>query len=468
MTSNDDKPPRRSLGPSARSTIPPTARASLPPPSRLPTTPPSGHGHSTFPPRTTILPGRSSIPPEEGESDYSSFPADAVERTLERMTSTFGEVGRLVGSTLGLPGREEGMSATQTHAPGAPAGIEHLTEQWTPPEPGTIKIRVIDICKERVETNWVDDLDEFLSKPRPAWVNLRWVDVDGLHAYVVSRLQRAYGFHTLAAEDVLHVPQRPRVDAYTDHLFIVARMFSWRREQLVTEQISVFARAGLLVSFQELDEDVWNPIRDRMIQHESSKLRNGDASYLAYALLDATVDHCFPILERYGEMLDHLEDAALASEATNILQEVHAIKRELTILRKAVWPMREVIAELSREDQMLVSPDTRTYLRDVYQHCVQIIDIIETFRELAASLTDLSLSMASNRMNEVMKWLTIMSSVFIPITFLAGVYGMNFVVFPELHWRYGYAIFWLICATQTTLLLWYFKRKGWLGRGPSR
>jgi magnesium transporter len=473
MSADHPKPPRRSLSPSARSSIPPNARSSLPPsakstlpPSARSTVPPIEHGNLP-PERSTILPARSSIPPES-DPDYDpnspSFPA-AVERSLERMTSTFGELGRLVGSTLGLPGlqqQDDGTNTVQTHAPGAPAGIEHITEQWTPPEPGTIRIRVIDVCRERVETHWVDDLEDFLSKPRPEWVKLRWVDVDGLHAYVVSKLQHAYGFHTLAAEDVLHVPQRPRVDAYTDHLFIVARMWDWRQDQLVTEQISIFVKAGLIVSFQEQDEDVWNPIRNRIIQYDQSKLRLGDAGYLAYALLDATVDHCFPILERYGEMLDHLEDKALAPEAPDVLQEVHAVKRNLTILRKAVWPMREVIAELSREDQMLISPDTRTYLRDVYQHCVQIIDIIETFRELASSLTDLSLSMASKRMNEVMKLLTIISTVFIPITFLAGVYGMNFVLLPELHWKYGYVFFWAFCIAETGGLTWWFRRKGWL------
>jgi magnesium transporter len=162
-------------------------------------------------------------------------------------------------------------------------------------------------------------------------------------------------------------------------------------------------------------------------------------------------------------MLDHLEDTALHPDAPDILQEVHAVKRNLTILRKAVWPMREVIAELSREEQLLVSPETRTYLRDVYQHCVQIIDIIETFRELASSLTDLSLSMASKRMNEVMKLLTIISTVFIPITFLAGVYGMNFVFLPELHIKHGYAYFWAFCILETVGLLYYFHRRGWLG-----
>jgi magnesium transporter len=175
------------------------------------------------------------------------------------------------------------------------------------------------------------------------------------------------------------------------------------------------------------------------------------------------IDHCFPILERYGEMLDHLEDSVLAATG-NILPEVHAIKRELTILRKAIWPMREVLAELSRADQRLVSDTTRTYLRDVYQHCIQIIDILETFRELAASLTDLSLSIASKRMNEIMKVLTMMSSVFIPITFLAGVYGMNFQYFPELHYRYSYLFFWVVCVGLAVTLAWYFRRKGWWGK----
>lgn len=470
MTSRDSKVPkrpslnpgtRRSLIPSPRTSSHPGLRASLIPSARS-SVPPDAE--SSRPPgsRSTILPGRSSVPPGDSDNpDSTSVPA--VERSLERMTSTFGELGRLVGSTLGLRGPEEGSGPVTTQLPGAPAGIDHLREQWVPPDPGTIRIRVIDVCPERVETHWVDDVDVLLAEPKPEWVTLRWIDVDGLNAYVVSRLQRAFGFHTLAAEDVLHVPQRPRVDAYTDHLFIVARMFSWRKSGLVTEQISVFVREGLLVTFQELDEDVWNPVRDRL-QHEQSKLRRADASYLAYSLLDGMVDHCFPILERYGEMLDHLEDEALLKDSTNILQEVHAIKRELTILRKAVWPMREVIAELSREDQMLVSADTRTYLRDVYQHCVQVIDIIETFRELASSLTDLSLSMASNRMNEVMKLLTIMTSVFIPITFLAGVYGMNFQVLPELHWKYGYVVFWAFCVVQTVALLFLFRRKGWIGR----
>lgn len=453
---NDDPPNRvrrDSMLPSRPSSILPQRNSVIPP-------------RATMAPHGTLIPRHSRPPlesdePEAGESP--SFPVRAA-RTLARMSTTVGELGRLVGSTLGLPGRQDDSgNVIVTRAPGAPAGIDHIEERFERPEFGKVRLRVIDICQSQVETQWFDDVDDLLAQPKPEWSTLRWIDVDGLHAYVISQLQTAFGFHTLAAEDVLHVPQRPRVEPYSDHLFIVARMFSWRREQLVSEQISMFLRPGLLVSFQELDEDVWNPIRARL-ELESSKLRQCDASYLAYALLDATVDHCFPILERYGEMLDHLEDSVLASSASNLLQEVHAIRRELTILRKAVWPMREVIAELSRDDHALVSTTTRTYLRDVYQHCVQIIDIIETFRELASSLTDLSLSMASNRMNEVMKVLTIMSSVFIPITFLAGVYGMNFEVLPELRWRHGYALFWAICGSVTATLLYLFWRRGWIGR----
>jgi magnesium transporter len=417
------------------------------------------HRSSIVPPRESLIPRAPRAPQD------SDQPPSEVERTLERMTNTVGELGRLVGETLGLRGTqpEEEGSTVPIREPGAPAGIDHLP-QMHPPEPGLIRIRVFDICGERVEAQWVDDVDAFLATKPPEWSKLRWIDVDGLHPYIVRQLQKAFDLHTLAAEDVLHVPQRPRVDAYQDHVFIVARMLSWRAERLFSEQISIFVKQGLLISFQELDEDVWNPIRERL-HHETSKLRQSDASYLAYALLDATVDHCFPILERYGEMLDHLEDAVLTSSASNLLQEVHAIKRELTVLRKAVWPMREVIAELSREDQPLVSRTTRTYLRDVYQHCVQIIDIIETFRELASSLTDLNLSMASHRMNEVMKVLTIISTVFIPITFLAGVYGMNFHYFPELDFKYSYHLFWFFCLSLSLSLLWFFKKKGWIGTG---
>jgi magnesium transporter len=428
---------------------------------------------SVLPPRSSVrpnafIPPASPVPPvtlldeEPADKDIPSFPVRAA-RTLARMTSTVGELGRLVGSTLGLPGRQDDSGyVVVTRAPGAPAGIDHLDERLEPPEFGKVRLSVTDICQEHVETQWFDDIESLLEAPKPDWVQLRWIDVDGLHAYVISQLQQAYGFHTLAAEDVLHVPQRPRVDSYSDHLFVVARMFSARNEQLVSEQISMFIKPGLLVSFQELREDVWKPIRARL-ELESSTLRQNDSSYLAYCLLDAMIDHCFPILERYGEMLDHLEDSVLAATG-NILPAVHAIKRELTILRKAIWPMREVLAELSRVDQRLVSDTTRTYLRDVYQHCIQIIDILETFRELAASLTDLSLSIASKRMNEIMKVLTMMSSVFIPITFLAGVYGMNFQYFPELHYRYSYLCFWVICVGVAVTLAWYFRRKGWWGK----
>lgn len=431
---------------------------------------------SVLPPRSSIRPTglhpSPKVPPlveiareeeEDSEKETPSFPVRAA-RTLARMTSTVGELGRLVGSTLGLPGQQDDSGHVMvSHAPGAPAGIDHLDERLEPPEFGKVRLRLIDICQEQVETQWFDDVESLLEAPKPDWVQLRWIDVDGLHAYVISQVQQAFGFHTLAAEDVLHVPQRPRVDAYSDHLFVVARMFSSRHEQLVSEQISMFIKPGLIVSFQELQDDVWETIRTRL-QFEASTLRQNDSSYLAYCLLDAMIDYCFPILERYGEMLDHLEDGVLASSTGNILEEVHAIKRELTILRKAIWPMREVLSELLRVDQRLVSDTTRTYLRDVYQHCVQIIDILETFRELAASLTDLSLSMASKRMNEIMKVLTMMSSVFIPITFLAGVYGMNFQYFPELHYKHSYFYFWVVCVGLAVTLAWYFRRKGWWGR----
>jgi magnesium transporter len=183
---------------------------------------------------------------------------------------------------------------------------------------------------------------------------------------------------------------------------------------------------------------------------------------LLYAVLDTVVDHDFPILETYGERLEQLEDAVLTEAAPHLLREIHAVKRDLTVMRRVLWPMREAIGELTKPDKMVISESARTYLRDVHDHCVQVMDILETFRELASNLTDLHLSMTSNKMNEVMKVLTIISTIFIPITFLAGVYGMNFDELPELHWKHGYTSFWLICGALTTSLLWFFHRRGWL------
>ncbi len=325
-----------------------------------------------------------------------------------------------------------------------------------------IEIRCIDYSRDRIETTDIKDIRAFLREPRPSWSIVRWIDVDELHPYVVNELRKAYGYHTLAAEDAMHTGQRPRVEQYGDSLYIVVRMFMLRGDKLTSEQVSFFLNPGLVVTFQEMEGDCWGRIRERL-NYQDSRMRTHGADFLAYTLLDAIVDHCFPLLEHYGDCLEQLEDRVMQQVHADQLTEIQSIRRDLLTLRRVLWPMREVVAALQKHE--LMSGDTRTYLRDVYEHNVQIIDMIETFRETVSALSELYMSMASNRMNEVMKVLTVISTIFIPITFLAGVYGMNFHHFPELDWKWAYPTFWIVCGSITTGLLGFFWRRGWLSRG---
>ena len=386
--------------------------------------------------------------------DAADLASDAV--------NTVGKFGRALGSTLSLPGilgEESGQTGVQ---PGARPGLEGMPDVDTPPAPGQVRIQCIDYGPQHLQKIDVDDPAAFLDQPRPETAAVRWINIDGLYPYVVNQFKQKFGFHTLAAADVLHVPQRPKAEPYDDHAFITARMLMLTDGQLSAKQVSIFYYADTIITFQEQAGDVWGPVRQR-IELETSRLRNGNSGYLLYALLDAVVDQNFPILEHYGDRLETIEDGMMKSATTALLHKLHEIKRELTLLRRVIWPMRDVIDELQSSERHSLDDTTRTYLRDVHDHAVQIIDIVETYREMGSSLTDLYMSAVSNRMNEVMKVLTIMASFFIPITFLAGVYGMNFEVIPELKWKYAYACFWVICALTVLGLLFFFYRKGWIG-----
>ena len=231
--------------------------------------------------------------------------------------------------------------------------------------------------------------------------------------------------------------------------------------QLDLEQVSFFIGHRTLLTFQEKPGDVFDAVR-RRLNAPRSQLLNNDASFLLYALLDAIVDHCFPVLEHYGNRLESLEDELLTRPADVSIQQIHRLRRELLLFRREMWPMRELLHALQRESHECMHDTTRLYLRDVYDHMIQIIELCETYRELANGLTETYMSSLSVRMNEVMKVLTMIATIFIPITFLAGVYGMNFQYFPELHWRWGYLSFWVICASVGVGMLVWFKRKGWL------
>jgi len=375
-----------------------------------------------------------------------------------------GGLGRVVASAFQfLPGAHPHADPLRRRNVGAPPGIEYASDVDMPPAPGTVLIRVIDYAPDRMESFETDDVDALIARPQAEWASGRWVNVDGLHPYVVNRLRQHYAFHTLAAEDVVHVPQRPKFEAHDSHIFVVVRMLALREQGLSAEQISLFLFNDVVLSFQERQGDVWDPIRARLSQADS-RIRLRGTSYLLYALLDSLVDHCFPLLEHYGDHLEDLELDLVEHAAPATLQALHAAKRELALIRRVLWPMRDAIGALYREETRLIPAEVQTYLRDVHDHTVQAIDVIETYRELAAGLTDLYMSAVSNRMNEIMKVLTIMASLFIPVTFLAGVYGMNFEHIPELGWRYSYPLFWLICVTTIVTLLTYFYRKGWIGR----
>lgn len=375
-------------------------------------------------------------------------------------------LGGLVGHSLRRPA-QLGRDARRPGAPGAAPGIETIPEIHTPPEPEAVRVGALDYGAGAVHDVDVTDLDRFLDAPRPAGTTVRWLDVESLSPWVVHRLHRHFGFHTLTAEDVLHVPQRPKLEMHTDHVFVAAQMLTIEDGHLAREQVSFFLYQDTLITVGERPGDVFDPVRSR-IHADGSRVRELGADYLLYALLDSLVDHWFVVLEHYGDRLNELEECLLEGPTPELLRQLHGVKRELALVRRIVWPTREVVGALGRNEQGRLSDVTLTYLRDVNDHATQVMDILETYRELAAGLTDLYLSSTSHRLNEIMKVLTVLSALFVPITFLAGVYGMNFERMPELGWGWAYPLgFWVICGVVVVALLVFFWYRGWLG-GRSR
>lgn len=337
-----------------------------------------------------------------------------------------------------------------------------------PSTPVGARVTCIDYCPESVLVEEVRDIAEFVGRHRPEWSAVRWINVDGLSDLSLLRaLAEKYKLHPLAVEDVLHVPQRPKMQSFEEEgpfqarLFIVMKMMELRAGQLHTEQVSLFVGHRTVLTFQESPGDIWEPIRGRL-RAPGSQLRRHDASFLAYSLIDAVVDGVFPILELYGDRLEDVEHRVLSDPTRDTIQEIYSLKRELILLRRSMWPLRELVQDLRREPHECFSDVTRTYLNDVYDHVVQIIDLVETYREMATGLTETYMSALSNRMGEVMKVLTLIGTIFIPLTFLAGVYGMNFRHLPELEWPHGYAMFWGVSLVGAAAMVLWFRRRGWL------
>jgi len=300
---------------------------------------------------------------------------------------------------------------------------------------------------------------------------ITWVNVEGLaDAAVLRRLADIFRLHPLVREDVVNVHQRPKVEAYDDQLFIVARMVSIgaQSDEVENEQLSIVLGESFVVTFQDRPGDVLDPVRERI--RAGTPVRRSGPDHLAYALVDAVVDHYFPVLESYGERIEALEEEVTVRSDGATLARIHQVKRDLLLLRRAAWPQRDALAELSRDSLTLISASTRVYLRDCYDHCVQVIDLLESFREMATGLLEIHVSMLSNRLNEVMKVLTIFSTIFIPLTFITSLYGMNFDPnsspwnMPELRWTYGYPGVLVLMVAVAAFTLGYIYRKGWIGR----
>lgn len=347
--------------------------------------------------------------------------------------------------------------------PGSPPGIEHLANANEPPTPGSLVISTIDFAQDRHERRTFETIEALEADERPAWATARWIDIQGLHPYVLRRLQHRFGIHPLAAEDALNFPQRPKVEDYGDSLYVVMKMLRLEDHKLHTEQISFFYFKDMLITLQQEKGDVWDSVRQR-IEKPSSRFRQFGSPYLLYALLDAIVDHLFPLLDVYFERLNELEDEIYSGGGSELQNRVHSLKRELSVLRQAVWPIRDLIASLRKDEYDLIPESVETYLRDVYDHSLQVNETVEMYREAAHELQNLLMAAVSNRSNEVMKALTIMASLFLPLTFFAGVYGMNFAYFPELQWRYAYPTFWGVSLVLVAALVYYFKKKRWIGK----
>ncbi len=324
------------------------------------------------------------------------------------------------------------------------------------------RITVIDYDEQNYQMKEAETVDEcFPFKETPT---VTWINVEGVHdAEVIGRIGQCFGIHSLILEDIMTTAQRPKMEDTGGYIYIVLRMLSFhaRRREVQSEQVSLILGPNFVISFQEAGGDVFDPVRER-IRTGKGRVRKMGPDYLAYSLIDAVVDNYFIILENLGERVEALEEELISDPKRETLHALHVLKREMIYLRKSVWPLREVISGLERAESGLIKEPTGIFFRDVYDHTIQVIDTVETYRDMLSGMLDIYLSSISNRMNEVMKVLTIIATIFIPLTFLAGVYGMNFKFMPELEWRWGYFAILAVMVAVGVLMIFFFRRKKWM------
>jgi len=339
-----------------------------------------------------------------------------------------------------------------------PGTLVHIGEKKI----DTVKITIIDYDEGQFQEKEVKTIEEcfpFKEKPTVTWINIA-----GLHQVdIIEKLGNHFDLHPLLLEDIVNTEQRPKMEDFGEYLFFVFKMLKYyeTEKEIQGDQVSLVLGSNFVISFQESEKDVFNPIRER-IRNDKGRIRKRGPDYLTYSLIDTIVDTYFVILENVGEMIGDIETELVTNPTLETLQAIHQLKREMIMLRKSVWPLREVISRLERIESPLIQETTAIYLRDVYDHTIQVIDTIETFRDMLSGMLDMYLSSISNKMNEIMKVLTIIATIFIPLTFIAGIYGMNFMYMPELEWRWGYPIIWLTIVAISVSMLIYFRRKQWL------
>jgi magnesium transporter len=348
--------------------------------------------------------------------------------------------------------------APLTDKTGLPPGtVVYSGEEQT----AAVKITLLEYNdKEFIEKEFVD-FDECLLHVKPDMV--KWINVDGIHnTELIQKIGEKFNIHTLTLEDIANTEQRPKFEEYENYLVSIMKMLSHDSETH-SEQLSILLfDNNTVLSFQEIHGgDAFDIIRAR-IRTGKGRIRKMGADYLTYCLIDAVVDLYFAILEKIGDRIEVLEEELVQEPSKETMRFLHGMKREMIFLRKSVWPMRELINSFERTENKLVKKSTRLFLRDLYDHTIRVIDTVETYRDLLSGMMDLYLSSVSNRMNEVMKVLTIITTIFIPLSFIAGIYGMNFDNMPELHTKYGYYSLWAIMITVALGMVFYFKRRKWL------
>ena len=340
----------------------------------------------------------------------------------------------------------------------APGTLVHIGEKKVE----KVRITVIDFDGDGFHEKAVESAEEcfgYRDKPTMTWIN-----VDGVHDVgIVEKLGACYGIHPIVLEDIVNTVQRPKMLDFGDYIFISLKMlyFEGEKNEVKVEQVSLVLGLNFVISFQEDIGDVFDPVRNR-IRTGTGKIRRAGADYLAYSLIDSIVDGYFTVFEWLGERIEEIQERLVVDPTSENLKTIHRLKSEMVELRKAVWPLREVIANLERVESPIVRKDTLIFLRNVYGHTIEIIETIESFRDIMAGMIDIYLSSLSMKLNEVMKVLTIIATIFIPLTFVVGIYGMNFRHMPELEWRFGYPMVMLVVLAIGLSMLAYFRRKKWL------